>query len=330
MSKHNNVSFLPDSVQRFLFVLIKLSIVFGAAFFIYQKLLNNDTLDIELFTNIVYNNNIVTLKNIVILILFSCINWFLECIKWKLLVNEFTSLSLSKAIEQTLGSLTASIITPNRIGEYGAKAIYFKKPIRKKILGLNLISNLAQLSVTLILGLTGIIGFVTIFNPPIAYFSAFQALVILISIATLFFFYNRKKPITFRGYSLSRLKQFYQKIATKTIVLTLGLALFRYLVFSTQFYFLLTIFNIDVDYINAMLLITSMYLLVSIIPTIFIFDVIVKGSVAVWLFSFVNANELIMLTITTLMWILNFALPSVFGSYYVLNFKTPTNTDNNI
>lgn len=330
MSKHNNVSFLPDSVQRFLFVLIKLSIVFGAAFFIYQKLLNNDTLDIELFTNIVYNNNIVTLKNIVILILFSCINWFLESIKWKLLVNEFASLSLSKAIEQTLGSLTASIITPNRIGEYGAKAIYFKKPIRKKILGLNLISNLAQLSVTLILGLTGIIGFITIFNPPIAYFSAFQALVILISIATLFFFYNRKKPITFRGYSLSRLKQFYQKIATKTIVLTLGLALFRYLVFSTQFYFLLTIFNIDVDYINAMLLITSMYLLVSIIPTIFIFDVIVKGSVAVWLFSFVNANELIMLTITTLMWILNFALPSVFGSYYVLNFKTPANTDNNI
>lgn len=327
MSKHNNVSFLPDSVQRFLFVLIKLSIVFGAGFFIYQKLINNDTLDIELFSNIIYTNNIVTVTNIVILILFSCFNWFLESLKWKQLVNEFTPLSVGKSIEQTLGSLTASIITPNRIGEYGAKAIYYKKGIRKKILGLNLIGNLAQLSITLVLGIIGIIGFISIFNPPIAYFSAFQALVILVSIATLFFFYNRKRPITFRGYSLSRLKQFYQKITSKTIVLTIVLSLTRYLVFSTQFYFLLTIFNIDVSYTDAMLLITTMYLLVSIIPTIFIFDVIVKGSVAVWLFSFVNANELIMLTITTLMWVFNFAIPSVFGSYYVLNFKTPTNPD---
>ena len=77
-----------------------------------------------------------------------------------------------------------------------------------------------------------------------------------------------------------------------------------------------------------MIVITSMYLLASIIPSIFIFDVVIKGSVAVYLFSIVGVNELTVLCIVTLMWLLNFVTPSVFGSYYVLNFNLPKNTSN--
>ncbi|HLT54285.1 MAG TPA: hypothetical protein VKZ97_10350, partial [Flavobacteriaceae bacterium] len=55
--------------------------------------------------------------------------------------------------------------------------------------------------------------------------------------------------------------------------------------------------------------------------TLFIFDVVVKGSVAVYLFDFAGVNELVILSTTTLMWLLNFVLPSVFGSYFVLNFN---------
>ena len=54
---------------------------------------------------------------------------------------------------------------------------------------------------------------------------------------------------------------------------------------------------------------------------VFIFDLIVKGSVAVYLFSFAGVDELSILCITTVMWILNFVIPSIFGSYFVLNFN---------
>jgi hypothetical protein len=94
----------------------------------------------------------------------------------------------------------------------------------------------------------------------------------------------------------------------------------RYLIFSFQFYFLLRLFGVDLDYFNAMIIITSMYLLASIIPTIFVFDMIVKGSVALFLFDFVGVNDLTILSVTMLMWILNFVLPSIFGAFYVLNF----------
>ena len=72
-----------------------------------------------------------------------------------------------------------------------------------------------------------------------------------------------------------------------------------------------------------MIFITSMYLLSSIIPALSIFDVVIKGSVAVFVFSFLEINQLIILSIITIMWLLNFVLPSIIGSYFVLLFKIP-------
>jgi len=83
---------------------------------------------------------------------------------------------------------------------------------------------------------------------------------------------------------------------------------------------LLLIFGTELSYYEAMIIITSMYLFVSMIPTIFVFDVVVKGGVALYLFNFVGVDNLTILSITMLMWLLNFVLPSVIGSYYVLNF----------
>ena len=70
-----------------------------------------------------------------------------------------------------------------------------------------------------------------------------------------------------------------------------------------------------------MLVISSMYLISSIIPTILILDVVVKGSVALFLFGIVGVNAHTILCIVTLMWILNFAIPSIIGSAYLLKYN---------
>ena len=99
-------------------------------------------------------------------------------------------------------------------------------------------------------------------------------------------------------------------------------SLLRYLIFSFQFFFLLQIFGVDVFYVNAMIVITSMYLLSSIIPSLAIFDVVVKGSMALYLFGIVGVNDLTVLSIITLMWILNFAIPALVGSFFVIRLKS--------
>ena len=75
--------------------------------------------------------NVFSIKNIVLLLLFTLINWLLEIKKWKILAQRVMEISLIEATRQSLSSLTFSLITPNRIGEYGAKALYFKKEKRK-------------------------------------------------------------------------------------------------------------------------------------------------------------------------------------------------------
>ena len=76
-----------------------------------------------------------------------------------------------------------------------------------------------------------------------------------------------------------------------------------------------------------MIVISSMHLLASVIPSIFIFDVVIKGSVAVFLFTYLNINEVTILSTVLIMWLLNFVLPSLFGSLFVLNFNFPEDHD---
>jgi len=321
MTKHNRISFLHNRSKWIVFMVIKLILVFGAGYYIYNRLLHNDILDFDFFITLLHKNNIITIPNILILLGASILNWCLECYKWKKLVNEIKSISFANATTQSLGSLTASIITPNRIGEYGAKAIYFSKKYRKKILGLNFIGNLAQLGATILFGCIGFLYVVNTYNIPILYYKIirFGALTILFSF--FFFLYSSRKKHFIKGYSLSRLSQFYKSLQQQTLITTVFLSIIKYTVFAHQFYFLIWLFDIDASYIEAMAFISSMYLLVSVIPTIFILDVVVKGSISIWLFSYVGANEFVILTITTLMWLLNFAFPAIIGSYFVLRFK---------
>ncbi|MEO1030364.1 MAG: lysylphosphatidylglycerol synthase domain-containing protein [Bacteroidota bacterium] len=314
---------IPYKTKQFFVVLIKLSIVVGAFYFIYSKLAENEHLRFSDFLAFLKENKTFSPKNILFLIILSIFNWFFEILKWKYLVKTITQISFKKALEQSLGGLTASLITPNRIGDYGAKAIYYAKPFRKRIILINLLGNMAQMAITTSLGIIGLILFVNRYQIDVDYYQVARFVFILIVIGLFAAFGIKHKAFSIKGYSIARILAYIKQMAFKTHAVNLLLSLIRYLIFSFQLYYLLTIFGVDVDYSKAMVVITSLYFLASIIPSISIFDVVVKGSVAVFLFGYVQVNELTILSVITIMWVLNFAIPSLFGSYFVLNFKLP-------
>ncbi|MDU8885084.1 hypothetical protein RXV94_02850 [Yeosuana sp. MJ-SS3] len=309
--------------KQFFFVIIKLSIVVGACYFIYKKLADNPDLRFNDFYQFLTENDVFSLKNIFFLLFLTIFNWFFEILKWQKLVSLITKIRFKIALEQSLGALTASLFTPNRIGEYGAKVVYYVSTYRKKIVLLNLLGNIAQMSVTLILGIIGISCFVITYDVNLDYLKLIRFFIILLLIVSFIGFGIKKSNITIKGYSIDKVFKFIKDLPFKTILITFLFSLLRYLIFSFQFYYFLIIFGINISYFDAMIVITSMYLLTSIIPSIFIFDVVIKGSVGVFLFSIIGVNELTILNIITLMWLLNFVLPSLFGSYYVLNFNLP-------
>lgn len=314
---------VPYKTKQFLFVLIKLSIVVGAGYFIYSKLLLNENLLFSTYIAFLIENDPFSLKNVLFLVFLTLFNWFFEILKWQKLVQIIQNISFKDALEQSLGGLTASLVTPNRIGDYGAKVMYYTNRFKGKIVLLNLVGNISQMTITTVFGVIGLTIFVNFYQVDINYYRVTRFVFILLIIAILSFFGVKHRRFKVKGHSYVDIIDFIKSITINVKAKTLVFSLIRYLIFSFQFYFFLSVFGVAIDYLDAMVVITSMYFLASIIPSISIFDVVIKGSVAVFLFSFLKINELTILTIITSMWLLNFVIPSVFGGYYILNFRLP-------
>ena len=305
--------------KQFFWLIIKLSIVIGCGVFIWQKLTSNSEFRFSEFYHKISINNIISPKNTLFLLIFTFFNHFLEIRKWKVLTSFVQNTSFFEATKQCFASLTTSLVTPNRIGEYGAKALYYDKKYRKQILGLNLVGNFYQMLMTVVFGSIGFGYFVYSNNVSIDYHRVLRLLLIGLFVITAFFFGAKqfKNP----NYSFQKAKGFIHRIPSKLNIKVGIISLLRFLVFSHQFYFLIFVFKIDISYLEAISAITSIYFIASIVPMLSLFDVVLKGTVAIWIFSFYGIAPITVLSITTLMWLLNFVFPAILGSYFVLTFK---------
>ena len=300
---------IPHKTKQFLVLLVKLLIVGGAFYFIYNQLANNDKLDWQQFI-VLFKKNWSVL-GILFLLLLSFLNRYFEILKWQNLVSVIKNISVGEATKQVLGALTAGIFTPNGMGEYAGKALFFDKSKTKKIVFLNLICNGIQLILSVFFGVLGLfyLGF-TIWV---------LAIIGLCVVLFLIFFFSKK--IKIKGNSIETLMGKINEIPKSVHQKNIFLAVCRYLIFSHQYYFLFLAFDVDLPYFTMMATIAAVYFLASSLPTFQFLDFAVKGSVAVYFFGILNVNEWIVIFISTLMWFLNIVLPVIIGSYFVLNFK---------
>ena len=218
---------------------------------------------------------------------------------------------MPEATKQVLGALTAGLFTPNGIGEYAGKALFFEKSKAKTIVFLNLICNGIQMILSVLFGTIGL------------WFLGYKFWVLIIFGISLFAFLFSffLKNIKIKDYSIQKLIHKINEIPKAIHQKNIFLAVCRYLVFSHQYYFLFLAFDVNLPYFTLMATIAGVYFLASSLPTFQFLDFAVKGSVAVYFFGILGVNEWIVIFISTLMWFLNVVLPVVIGSYYVLNFK---------
>jgi hypothetical protein len=309
---------IPHKAKQFLVLLVKLLIVGGAFYFIYNQLANNDKLDWQKFIVLFRKNQSVL--GIGFILLLSVLNRYFEILKWQNLTKIIHEISLAEATKQVLAALTAGIFTPNGIGEYAGKALYYPKSEAKKVVFLNLICNGIQMILTVIFGLFGLLYFNAKYNVIRP-----QMVGILFGILVLLFvvLFSLKK-IKIKGYSIEKLIHKINEIPKPIHRKNILLGTLRYLVFSHQYYFLFLAFDVDLPYLTLIATIAVVYFLASSLPTFQFLDFAVKGSVAIYFFGILGVNEWIVVFISTLMWFLNVVLPVIIGAYYVLHFKTKT------
>lgn len=300
--------------NQFLWLSFKLIVAFGCLYFIVDKLINNSEISFSQFVLNAEEFKLLSIKNIFILLIFSIFNWFFEILKWKTLVSKIKIISWKEATKQSLSSLAFSLFTPNRIGEYGAKAFFFTKKDWKKVLVLNALGNGCQLLATLFFGIFGTLFY---YNELLLFFQNinFKTLLSILTLGII---------LLFSAYIFKRLKKIYsyfQSFSKSFHIKILIISFVRFLLFSNQFVFALYIFQSQVNYVNTICAIFLIYLVSSLIPMLSFLDVIVKGSISIIVLSWLDIHASVAISTSIIMWFFNFALPSIAGSFYILRLQ---------
>lgn len=311
---------LSHKSKQYLLLALKVLILVVAFVFIYQKIITIEEQTWNEFKNAFSQKNPNRYYPIFAFLILTIFNWGLEISKWKLAVSHLQPITFKTSLKQSLASLTASLATPARIGDYGAKAAYYPKKDRKQILLLNFFSSGIQMAVTTFLGVIGCILVAYAYPFPVA-FDKLIILVIVLIIGSFAFYVLRNQTLIIKGLSIKSVLSYFKNLRFKIKLGTVLLSLLRYITFSILFFLILIFFGSESSFAPTLIFIFAMYFFVSIIPSFFILDVVIRGGVAVWLFSILGISEPIVLCTVLTMWLLNFVLPALIGSYFVMTFK---------
>ena len=312
--------------------LLKISIVALALFFLYKQVTSK--VHVEQF-NIDYIFYQLKEKYLVIglVILMMFLNWFLESLKWRFLISKIEKISIKQSLRAVFSGITISAFTPNRVGEYGGRVFCLEKADRVQAIFITVIGSMAQLLITILFGLIGILllpNLMLDFNQllsEIIFFYPIMLFVFILLIGLLLILFLNASVFSVMLSKLEFLKRFskYNDVFafynSSELLEVLLYSAARYLVFTTQFFILLQVFDVSVSYIDAIILISTMLFVISIIPTIAITEITVRGSIALFLFSLVSNNTLGILSATFVMWIINLLLPALIGTISIFTLK---------
>jgi len=118
------------------------------------------------------------------------LNWGAETRKWLLLLRVFSSdASWRLALRGVLAGVTLAVFTPNRLGEFGGRALVLPPELRWRAAAANVASTLSQTLVVLAAGGAGLWWFVREVLRPQPFYSTAVAVLTLLGVAALMVFY---------------------------------------------------------------------------------------------------------------------------------------------
>ena len=306
---------LNEKAKYYFFLFAKIAIALVAFYFIYEKISIQPWDQIESKYQKIESVDLILLLPIILLSFF---NWLAEVYKWKLLSYNFKPLSFSNSFRIVLSSFAASTITPNRVGEYGAKIMFYDKKFWKEVLSYNFLGNMMQLLVTLLMVVSTYYFLpknILDTLPSIGYYT-----LIAISVVMFIFLFKKNLKITIPWISKNIELSLWSKIDINSRLKILAISTFRYLLFSIQFLLILSVLE-KTNLLSYFSIIALSYLIASFVPTILISDLLIKGSVAIYLFSFVLIDEITIIAVVLLAWMFNFVLPTFIGIYLLFKKK---------
>jgi hypothetical protein len=239
------------------------------------------------------------------------INWWTEWRKWTLSLGR-AGVQSEKSIvfHSFLAGMVTGMLTPNMLGNFIGRILYFDRKHRVQLTLLTLIGSMSQFAVTMVVGALAVILLHKLpFETPLG--STIYFLIALVACLFLVLYFRMEWLLKFL-----RKRTFVRGLlalleSNKDLrIRMLGLGIFRHLIFTLQFSCVLYAFGVEID-ATSILWIWQFYFWVTLAPSLFLGKLGVRESVAVWVFAAAGISEFPVVLAAFSIWVMNLFLPTL-------------------
>jgi hypothetical protein len=314
---------MPVHRKKIMIIVFKAVVLAGAYGFIAYRLVFDNEL-----RNQILDGNISTSSHFLLLsaLFLMPLNWGLEAIKWKFLLNSVERTSIVKSYIGVLAGISVAIFTPNRTGEYLGRIWILQHKNRPAGVSITIAGSLAQSTVTFILGLVAGWYWLTMVSVPVltTQVQMIIATMITVFVISVYFLLPQISDFLLR-FKLKKViidgLQGFTRLKLQQQIIALAISILRYFIFALQFIILLNYFQCEMQLFESIIAIGMLYAAMLIIPSITIAEPGIRGSLSLLIFTVFSENEAGILAASLTLWIINLAIPALTGALYLAALK---------
>ncbi len=317
---------MKNSVKQYLFGAIKILIALCTFWFLIRELQKRDAI-LQWYS---VKSTLATDKSILIfclVILLMLVNWISESLKWSILINKIVLVPFYSAVKAVFAGITFSLFTPNRLGEPAGRMLFTPTNFRVKSVLAMSVGAISQMIITYGLGLIGLLFFNQNFAPDLGYKIYYLILILLIiTVLTLIVYLNLNRI----GDNLNRFSYFkkhknllsiYELYKISDLSKIFLIAFFRYCIYCLQYILLIYLFVPKVEITAILTIVPVLFMAQSIIPSFALTDLGIRGTLAIYFFSYITNQQMAVISAAFFLWFINIIIPSIVGCIFILKLK---------
>jgi hypothetical protein len=273
-------------------------------------------------------------RQLILAVLLMLVNWAIEARKWQVVIRKIQPISFFQSWKAVHSGLTLAFFTPNRMGEYVGRVLYIQEGKRIQAVSLTIVCSMAQLLVTWLAGIAGILYL----KWYLAGTAGTDSSLLFWMNTVLFITAGAAVILTLIYFRLSWLVRWIEKIPkidrfigwirvlddfNATILLRiLSLSIARYAVFIGQYYLLFAAFMVPLNVQQVLGSVSVVFLVLSIVPTIAVITELgVRWKASMEVVQIFNGNLAGILATSLAIWFINLVIPALIGSLLILGVK---------
>ena len=305
--------------------IIYLGISLTAFYYVGNKLTSFDRWD---YVSKEFINDSWLLLGIVQVFLWS-LNIGLESLRWQTLLSSFTRVRFLESVKMVLMGFATGSVTPLKAGEPGGKILPLKKDERVSGVLVSVYGSYLNSAVLFLIAiivfpvvlLAGLIDISFVIDFSWYTYALLAIGLLLFSYFIVYYFFKQiKKRVRNTKWALK--PGVLSSFKLKRVLILFLYTLLRVAVYNFQLYIWFLFFNISDLGIDILLLSPLYFAAITLIPAMFLFDLGIRGSVGIFLFSAISDSTGAILSAIFFLWFLNVAIPVLWGSLLLLRKKT--------